>query len=152
MADSRQALMGAVGNAMQAYQRSTQAFDYEVGRQLGLNPADLRCLDWLVDRPRTPTELSEATGLSGAATTAMIDRLERKGFVHRSRGEADRRNVFVAMTPQGRLRTEEFYGPLVLEGMDILGKLGVGDMAIMLSHLESIRELTDRQTRRLREG
>ena len=42
-----------VGRAMQAYQRSTQAFDDEVGRVLGLNPTDLRCLDWLTEGPMT---------------------------------------------------------------------------------------------------
>ena len=103
MAASRQRLAAELGAAMQAYQRSTQAFDDEVGRQLGLNPADLRCLDWLVDRARSPSELSEATGLSSAATTALIDRLERKGFVRRSRSD-DRRRVLVEMTEQGRQR------------------------------------------------
>ena len=111
MTVSRQLLAAELGAAMQAYQRSTQAFDDEVGRQLGLNPADLRCLDWLVDRARSASELSEATGLSSAATTAMIDRLERKGFVRRSRSVDDRRRVLVEMTEWGRERAGEFYGP-----------------------------------------
>ena len=61
--------------AMQRYQRSTQAFDDAVGRHLGLNPADLRCLDWLADGPKTAGQLAEATGLRPAATTTLIDRL-----------------------------------------------------------------------------
>src|SRR5687767_13122926 len=81
----RQALILEAGNAMQAYQRSTQAFDDAVGRAIGLNPTDLRCLDWLVDGPKAAGELSEGTGLSSAATTSLIDRLEHKGFVRRVR-------------------------------------------------------------------
>lgn len=137
---------------MQAYQRSTQAFDDEVGRHLGLNPVDLRCLDWLVDSVRTATELSDSTGLSSAATTAMIDRLEKKGFVRRVRSERDRRQVIVEMTGEGREQTWAFYGPLVTEGHAVLEKMTKADLALMLRHLVSIREMTDRQRDRLRQS
>ena len=60
MARTRQALIGELGRALQAYQRSTQAFDDEVGRGLGLNPVDLRCLDWLTDGPMSASRLAEA--------------------------------------------------------------------------------------------
>ena len=112
MARSRQALIGELGRAMQAYQRSTQAFDDEVGRVLGLNPADLRCLDWLTEGPLSASRLAEATGLSAAATTAMIDRLERKGFVQRPKHETDRRQVLVELTDAGQARTWAIYGRL----------------------------------------
>ena len=62
MAKSRQALIAEAGSAMQAYQRSTQAFDDAVGRALDLNPTDLRCLDWLVDGPKSAGELSAGPG------------------------------------------------------------------------------------------
>ncbi len=102
MARSRQAAMAGVGDAMQRYQRSVQAFDDAVGRHLQLGPADLRCLDWLVDGPKTAGQLSSATGLRPAATTALIDRLEKKGWVERVRSDADRRQVLVQMTAEGR--------------------------------------------------
>lgn len=150
MTVSRQLLAAELGAAMQAYQRSTQAFDDEVGRQLGLNPADLRCLDWLVDRARSASELSEATGLSSAATTAMIDRLERKGFVRRSRSVDDRRRVLVEMTEWGRERAGEFYGPLVVEGTGLLDRFSTEELASMVRHLQEITKLTDRHRNRLR--
>ena len=86
MPASRQDLVDQLGLAMQRYQRSTQAFDDAVGRHLGLNPADLRCLDWLADGPKTAGHLAEATGLRPAATTTLIDRLEGKGLVRRVPG------------------------------------------------------------------
>ena len=54
---------GELGLAMQRYQRSVQAFDDAVGRRLGLGPADLRCLDWLADGPKSAGQLATATGL-----------------------------------------------------------------------------------------
>lgn len=146
----RQTLIAQLGGAMQAYQRSTQAFDDQVGRRLGLNPTDLRCLDWLVDADRSARELGEATGLSSAATTAMIDRLEARGFVERTRDVGDRRKVIVRMTPKARAATDEYYGPLVIEGLDILGRLSSAELRSMLTHLERIRELTDRHRERIR--
>ena len=150
MAATRQQLVSDVGRAMQAYQRSTQAFDDEVGRELGVNPVDLRCLDWLTEGPMTASRLAEATGLSAAATTSMIDRLERKGFVRRRRGDGDRRQVLVEFTEDGLRRVGELYGPLVAAGEPLLSSLSKEQLDVMRDQLVHMRELTDRQRERLR--
>jgi len=150
MPKRRQALIGEVGNAMQAYQRSVEAFDDTVGKRLGLNPTDLRCLDWLFDGAKSAGELSEATGLSSAATTTMIDRLEVKGLIGRVRDVADRRKVLVAMTPRGRERTGQLYGPMVIEGNKILARFSDDELALLRDFLVATRELTDRHRARLR--
>jgi DNA-binding MarR family transcriptional regulator len=143
-------LITEAGNAMQAYQRSTQAFDDAVGRALGLNPTDLRCLDWVVDGPKSAGELSAGTGLSSAATTTMIDRLERKGFVRRVRDSTDRRRVLVEMTPQGRKRVYRYYGPIVEEGSALFARVSDEQLARMRDWLLSARGLTDRHRDRIR--
>lgn len=150
MRKARQALMAEAGNAMQAYQRSTQAFDDAVGRLLGLNPTDLRGLDWLVDGPKSAGDLSTGTGLSSAATTTLIDRLERKGFVQRVHDPADRRRVLVEMTAAGRERVGRFYGPLVEEGSALFAGVTDKQVARMRDWLVAARELTDRHRARIR--
>ncbi len=150
MAAKRQALITELGRAMQAYQRSTQAFDDEVGKVLDVNPVDLRCLDWLTEGPMTATRLAEATGLSTAATTAMIDRLERTGFVRRRRDEGDRRQVIVEMTEDGQARTWAMYGPLVESGLPLLERFTSAELRVLVDHLNAIRDLTDRQREQLR--
>jgi DNA-binding MarR family transcriptional regulator len=135
---------------MQRYQRSVQAFDDAVGRHLGLGQADLRCLDWLVDGPKTAGELSRATGLRPAATTALIDRLARRGLVERVASERDRRQVLVQMTRQGHATTWEVYRPLVEEGASLLEGLSDEELDVMLRHLDAVRELTDRHRERLK--
>ena len=151
MSSRRQALIGELGQAMQAYQRSTQAFDDEVGRVLQVNPVDLRCLDWLTGGPMSASRLAEATGLSAAATTSMIDRLERSGFVRRRKHDTDRRQVLVEMTDAGRSRTWELYGPLVASGAPLLASFSVAELEAMRDHLNAIRDLTDVERERLRE-
>jgi DNA-binding MarR family transcriptional regulator len=151
LTSTRQALVDEVGHAMQAYQRSTQAFDDEVGRLLGVNPVDLRCLDWLTEGPMTASRLAEATGLSAAATTSMIDRLEQKGFVRRRRGDGDRRQVLVELTDDGLRRVGALYGPLVAEGAPLLASFSKEQLGVMREQLVRMRQLTDRHRERLRQ-
>ena len=47
-------------------------------------------------------ELAEREGLSRPRVTAAVDRLETLGFVRRTRSEADRRRVELALTDEGR--------------------------------------------------
>ena len=134
---------------MQRYQRSVRAFDDAVGRRLEVGPADLRCLDWLADGPKSAGELAVATALSPAATTALVDRLARRGLVERYRGEHDRRQVMVRMTPIGVEQTMRFYGPLVEEGRLLLAELSNRELELITTHLEAITQLTDRHRAQL---
>jgi DNA-binding MarR family transcriptional regulator len=151
MSGPRQALIAAAGEAMQAYQRATDGFDDVVAVRLGLNRTDLRCLDWLVDRPRSVGELSAATGLSSSATTTLVDRLEAKGFVQRVRDPADRRKVRVEMTAEARERTDALYGPLVQEGVELLSGRSDAELEAFHRFLVAARELTERHTVQLRD-
>ena len=148
----RQDLIVAVGRATQAYQRATDGFDDEVRRRLGLNPTDLRCLDWLSEGGMAAGELAEATGLSSAATTTLLDRLERKGYVQRVRDTVDRRKVMVEMTPHGRELVGGFYGPLAQDGGRGLGRFSDAELEKVLDFLREATALVDRHRRGVRAG
>ncbi len=141
---TRRQLVAELGTAMQRYQRSVQAYDDAVGRALGLGPADLRCLDWLADGPKTAGVLATATGLRPAATTALIDRLEAKGLVERVRDDTDRRRVLVRMTDEGMRSTYAMYAPLVDEGQGLFATHTVAELSAMRELLDAMRGLTDR--------
>lgn len=49
----------------------------------------------------TMTEMGRALGIDNATITGLIDRLERNGFVRRSRSASDRRALNIAITPEG---------------------------------------------------
>ena len=49
----------------------------------------------------TMGELSRLLLVSNGNATTVVDRLERDGLVRRTPSEADRRTVYVAMTPEG---------------------------------------------------
>ena len=151
MANSREDAIGAAEGALQAYERSNRAFDDAVARALRLNPTDLRALDWLAEGPRSAGELRDGTGLSSAATTTLIDRLEHGGFVERVGDPADRRRVLVRLTRAGADRITRYYGPIVRDGKSLFSSFSADEIDRIRDWLVAARELTDRH-RELIEG
>lgn len=149
MTASRQEAMDHAGRILQRYQRSVQRFDDAVGRSLGLNMADMRCLDCLSEGPHSAGEIADATGLRPAATTALIDRLSVRGLVRRTPSSDDRRRVLVELTEEGQTRVWEAYGPMVEEGAVVFGDLSADDITALSSVLERMTELTERHRARV---
>jgi DNA-binding MarR family transcriptional regulator len=147
---SRQVLIDALAEGVRAYQRSTDALDDAVAAHLGINRTDLRCLDWLFDGPLAAGQLAEAAGLSSAAMTTLIDRLEAKGYVRRVRATDDRRKVLVEMTEHCRQVLGQLYGPIVVDGFTLLDRFSEADLALLRDYLAASRDLTDRHAARIR--
>jgi DNA-binding MarR family transcriptional regulator len=93
----RRDLIDEMSTAMRRFMAHAVFFQDAVARWADLNATDLQCAGLLVlDGPLTPSELAARTGLSsGGAITAVIDRLETAGLVHRHRDQVDRRRVLV---------------------------------------------------------
>jgi DNA-binding MarR family transcriptional regulator len=67
-----------------------------IAAKVGIHSTDNETLDFLLlNGPATAGQLSELTGLTTGAVTAMIDRLEKAGYVRREHDQADRRRVIV---------------------------------------------------------
>jgi DNA-binding MarR family transcriptional regulator len=107
-----------------------------VARLVGLHSTDLECLDLLfLSGPAPAGRLAAHTGLTTGATTAVIDRLERSGYVRRTRDSHDRRLVMVEALPAGLKRIEPLYERLA-DAMDGLhGDYGDRDLALVVEYL-----------------
>lgn len=138
--------------AVRAAQNAVDQVDEAAGQLLGVNRTDLRCLDLLEREGRvTAGRLAELAGLTTGAVTALLDRLEGKGYVRRLRDEGDRRRVLVEITPRAVELAEQVYGPI---GEEALGELeGYTDEQLTLlrdhyrreadflaEHVERVRE------------
>jgi DNA-binding MarR family transcriptional regulator len=86
--------------------------DQAAAGSLGVHRTDLSGLELLERRGAAMTagELAGGLGLTTGAVTLLIDRLERAGFVTRRRDLADRRKVYVEVTPTLQARTRALFG------------------------------------------
>ncbi|HWM37931.1 MAG TPA: MarR family transcriptional regulator, partial [Streptomyces sp.] len=104
-----------------------------------------------VTDPIAAGELTRAAKLSPAATTTVIDRLERAGFVARSRDAANRRRVLVAATEAARAAEREVYKPVGEAGTAALRRYDEDQLALIAGFLETARLVQEDQTARLKE-
>ena len=111
-----------------------QFFRYFHGRieEAGaLSPSQFFLVKVLEHGKLTVTDLATRLDVTAAGATGLVDRLVRNGLVLRRRDEADRRVVWVELSPEGeaaleagrRLRREimaEFFGALAQTELDQL--------------------------------
>jgi DNA-binding MarR family transcriptional regulator len=84
-----------------------------IAEHFGLTATDLKALDLLQRRGALPTgEIARATGLATASVTSLVDRLERKRFVRRTRDRGDRRKVVVTLAAAMHTRIAPLFAPL----------------------------------------
>lgn len=67
-----------------------------------LTLTQVRALRKLGHRPMSLGELGAGLGLAPPSMTRLVDRLEKRGLLERSRDEEDRRKVVAELTEQGR--------------------------------------------------
>jgi len=82
--------------------------------RFGLNRGEMGVLGALLlagsKQQLSPTQLFKGLMLSSAGITSRLDRLERRGYVRRTRHPSDRRGVLVELTPSGRKVFEQAVG------------------------------------------
>ncbi len=105
-----------------------QAYDRMV-RGVGLTPSGVDVLQILARArgPLTPAVIARRVFLTTGTMTSVLDTLERRGFVHRTRHPTDRRKVLVHLNPDA--------APLVSEILDRYHHLE-RDMLAVLSERE----------------
>lgn len=119
---SKERLIRDLLAAVRAARAAVDQLDETSCRALGINRTDGRCLDIIDQEGRVPAgRLAHRSGLTPAATTAAIDRLERKGYVRRAPDPDDRRRVLVELAPLARRRSAHIWGPLAAEADELSG-------------------------------
>jgi len=71
----------------------------------GYTARQVYVLEQLLECDRTATGISDGIGgkiLSKVSITAIVDDLESRGLVKRTRSKADRRQIFISITDKGR--------------------------------------------------
>jgi len=107
-----------------------------VATRVGINSTDLECLDLLqLAGSTTAGQMSAHSGLTTGATTAMIDRLERAGYVRRRRDAADRRVVVVEVLEHCGSDIAPLYQPIQKELEKLHARYSSRELAIVVRYL-----------------
>ena len=95
-------------------------------------------------------ELSDKIGLTGAATTALIDRLERTGFARRERSTEDRRRVKVHAEAGKVHEVNALYGSQGDRMAKLLAKYSADEFAAIMDFLEQTDTALDAEVQAMK--
>lgn len=147
----RDGILAALFEEVRAEQETVQAFDEAAAARLGINLTDLRCLGILERKgPITATQLGDETGLTSGSVTALVDRLEKAGYVSRVRDEGDRRRVFVELTDAATEAIDAIWGPLGRDGTALAERYSAEEIAFIVDYLRASRALLEQHLKRVR--
>jgi DNA-binding MarR family transcriptional regulator len=141
------------GDAGHALSNATIAFHEAVAERLGLHITDHKALRVLWQRGPLPAgRLAEELGLSSGALTALVDRLERAGYVTRARDAADRRRVLVRPVRSSAREAEvmRLFEPMERAIGSTLRKYSDAERRLILDFIESAVAALQEATRELR--
>ena len=142
-------------DAVRINQAATDRFDEVMCQFLGINRTDGRCLD-IIDRLGRVSagQLANESGLTTGAVTALIDRLEKAGYVRRIRDTLDRRKIWVEVTDTTRTINRHIFGLYGYVGPTMVQRFNPAELKAIMEFLEvgtllqqelaaSLKEYTD---------
>jgi DNA-binding MarR family transcriptional regulator len=149
--ETKQELGNELIRLAREHEAANEAFDEVAAQKLGVNRTDLRCLNIVENQgPMTAGRLAELSGLTTAAVTAVLDRLERAGYARRVRDQKDRRQVIVELTPLLGERAGSIWGPLGQEAGAVFARMSVDELKSVIEYHRLGRELNERHVERVR--
>jgi len=117
----------------------------ELVRVLGVNQTDRRALELILranEKTTTPGLLADQLGLTAAGTTIALDRLEKLGYVTRSRHPTDHRRVVVVATDLATRRVSEVLSPLLQRGGNtLMSHYNPAELALIIEFLTRMDEI-----------
>ncbi len=114
-------------------------------KRMGLEASELSALEHLqAAGPMTLGRLGERLSMSPGALTALVDRLEKKGYVERLPNPKDRRSALVRETEAGLMDSLEHLWPYIEEMKGIEGRFSKEEREIIARFLSAATDATHR--------
>lgn len=124
-------------NAVRANQTADDLFDESVIDFLGVSRTEGRCID-IIDRLGRVTagRLAAESGLTTGAVTALVDRMERAGYLQRTRDASDRRKVVIEATPLTRQFNDRLFGHLAIVLLPMFERFSDAQITAIIDYME----------------
>lgn len=152
MKDSTQAdLKKRALMAVRDYGIHLTLFRNAVDEKQGLNTTDAECLRLLFQKGiATPTELARHTGLTSGATTAMLDRLEKAGFIERRPNPDDRRGTLIVPLQSGIEKAASWFESARKAQDELISSYSEEELETIADVFERFTELWKQECEKLR--
>ncbi|CAN5468332.1 MarR family transcriptional regulator [soil metagenome] len=120
-----------------------------VGHEVGLHRSDLMAMNLMSQASQsghsmTPGEVAKKMGLSAAAVTALVDRLEDVGHLARHRDTDDRRRVRLGLTRQAQKTGRAMFQPVNDRLHTVLANYTDSELELVLRVLSDVSDEVDR--------
>lgn len=126
--------------------RATDLHSRHLNKTSGLTAPQLLILQTLNQQGQmTIGALAQQISLSQATVTTIIDRLEKRGLVHRERDQQDRRRVYLQLDPQAQTLLEQAPTPLQDSFVRQFQELADWEQSMILSSLERVATMMNAQ-------
>ena len=117
----------------------------------GVNATDMECLRLLFAKGvATPSELAKHTGLTSGATTAMLDRLEKAGWIERRPNPDDRRGFLIAPAKSSAERAASWFESARKAQDELMSSYSEEELEIIADVFERFVKLWDQEREKLR--
>jgi len=101
-------------------------------REAGLSMPQWKALGMLLHKPgATHSELVRHLEIEAPSVTSLVDGMERKGWVKRTRSTADARVKQLTLTPRGRRLIEDAHEAMALIDERMAATLSAGEQATL---------------------
>lgn len=126
-------------------------FSHAVAERVGMHQTDIETMDLLNTLgPMTAGELAERTGLTSGATTRLIDRLERAGYVRRRPDANDRRCVIIETVDENLQDLGALFAPVARGTIDLLSRFDDDEVKVILEYVRQSNAMISEFNSRLR--
>jgi len=137
------ALPRQVAASLRALSTEIDRLDQAAADRYGLNRTDMRALDIVGQAgPLAPTALARMLGFTTGGVTAVLDRLERAGYIRRRPDPGDRRRQVVETTEATAARDKEVFGDLIRGTSELLATYADDELRVIHHFLTRSRQLT----------
>ncbi|OMF38489.1 MarR family transcriptional regulator [Paenibacillus sp. FSL H8-0548] len=128
----------------------TVQYQQNVAASLGLYNHDFIPVDILREKgPITAGELSKLTGLATGSVTALIDRLEKIGYVRRQNDPKDRRKVIIVPEYENKEEVSNTYQPLHDAMINLASSYTDDELALITQFLSKAGTVLEEQIHQL---
>ncbi|MCK2005207.1 MarR family winged helix-turn-helix transcriptional regulator [Peribacillus frigoritolerans] len=144
------ALLESLTHRLQRYGMRSVLFQQNMAQKIGVSHTDLKSAEILNETgPITAGELSKITGLRTGSVTALINRLEKSGYVKRERDQLDGRKVMIMPIPERQEQIKSHYQSLSLATKELCSAYNEQELILINQFVEEITKIMDKENDKL---